>query len=260
MPYRTLLYNREERVVTVTLARAEVGNAINTELAQELVEVCSKINQDAEIMVVVITGAGEEAFSVSPEGSLGKVGLILPSEMQMSAAQYPAAAVANLVCPVIAAINGDALGQGLELALACDIRIAREGAIFGFPGIAAGLIPWDGGTQRLSRLIGKGKAIEMLLTGDVIDADEACRIGLINKVVSARELMPAAKEMAHLMSSKGPVALRYAKEAICKGMELTLEQGLRLEADLYFLLQTTKDRTEGVSAFLEKRPPRFKGE
>ena len=260
MSYETLIYKQEGRVATVILARAGAKNAINAEMAQELVEVCSKINQDAEVAVVIITGAGEEAFSVSAESSFVEGSLALPSELQMSVVQYPAAAVANLNCPVIAAINGDTLGQGLELALACDVRIAREGRKFGLPCIASCLIPWDGGTQRLPRLIGRGKAMEMLLTGELIDAVEACQIGLVNKVVSAEDLMPTVNKMAQLLSSKGPMALRYAKEAIGKGMELSLEQGLRLEADLYFLLQTTKDRTEGIRAFLEKRPPQFKGE
>jgi enoyl-CoA hydratase/carnithine racemase len=156
-------------------------------------------------------------------------------------------------------IGGDAIGLGLELALACDIRIAADTAHFGFPHIKEGLIPWDGGTQRLSRVVGQAKAMEMILTGEVIDAEEAYRIGLLSKVVPAEELMPVTIDMAREMASKGPIALRYAKEAIQKGMDLTLEQGLRLEADLYFLLHTTKDRTEGITAFREKRTPEFEG-
>jgi enoyl-CoA hydratase/carnithine racemase len=160
---------------------------------------------------------------------------------------------------VIAAINGDATGQGLELALACDIRVATEASHFGLPHIKKGLIPWDGGTQRLSRLVGSGKTLEMILTGEMIDAQEALRIGLVNKVVPREELMKAVTGLAQEMASKGPIALRYAKEAIHKGMDLTLEQGLRLEADLYLLLHTTKDRSEGIKAFREKKVPRFEG-
>jgi enoyl-CoA hydratase/carnithine racemase len=158
------------------------------------------------------------------------------------------------------AVNGDALGQGLELVLAGDIRVASENATFGFPDTAFGLIPQDGGTQRLPPLVGKTKALEMLFTAEPIDVQEARRIGLVNKVVSQEELMPTVMGLATTMTSKGPIALRYAKEAVHKGLDLTLAQGLRLEADLYLLLQTTRDRTEGIRAFLEKRTPQFKGE
>jgi enoyl-CoA hydratase/carnithine racemase len=167
--------------------------------------------------------------------------------------------IADLDRPVITGIEGDAIGLGLELALASDIRIAAATAQFGFPHIKKGLIPWDGGIQRLARVVGKAKAMEMILTGGLMDADEARRIGLVSKVVSSEELMPVTMDMAREMASKGPIALRYAKEAIQKGMDLTLEQGLRLEADLYFLLHTTKDRTEGIKAFREKRTPEFEG-
>ena len=160
---------------------------------------------------------------------------------------------------VIAAINGDALGQGLELALSCDIRLASNEARFSLPQVAKGLIPGDGGTQRLSRIVGKGKALELILTAGVIDAGEALAIGLVNKVMAQEELTAGAEAMAKTMAAKGPIALRYAKEAVNKGLDLTLEQGLCLEADLYFLLHTTDDRTEGIRAFLEKRPPQFKG-
>jgi len=148
----------------------------------------------------------------------------------------------------------------LELALACDMRIASEGSCFGLTHIRTGLVPWDGGTQRLSRLVGRAKAIEMILTGEVIDSHEALRIGLVNRVVSSDQLMTTAMEVAQEIASKGAIALRYTKEAVYKGMDLTLEQGLRLEADLYLLLHTTRDRTEGIQAFRNKRTPQFKGQ
>jgi len=170
-----------------------------------------------------------------------------------------AGAVAKLECPVIAAINGDALGQGFELALACDLRIAVETARLGLPQIVSGLIPWDGGTQRLPRLVGRAKAMEMVLLGESISAREAYRVGLVNKVVALEELSTVVANMVRVMASSAPLALKYAKEAIGKGLELTLEQGLRLEADLYLLLQTTADRTEGITAFRQKRQPEFKG-
>ena len=153
----------------------------------------------------------------------------------------------------------DAVGLGLELALACDIRICTEPCHFGFPHIEKGSIPRDGGTQRLPRLVGKAKAIEMILMGESIDAREACRIGLVNRIVPSEDLTASVMKMALEMASKAPFSLKYAKEAICKGMDLTLEQGLRLEGDLYFLLHTTRDREEGIKAFREKRTPRFEG-
>jgi len=152
------------------------------------------------------------------------------------------------------------LGQGLELALSCDIRLASNKAKFSLPQVAEGLIPMDGGTQRLPRIVGKGKALELILTAEIISADEALAIGLVNKVVAKEELAAEAEAMAKAMTTKGPIALKYAKEAVNKGLDLTLEQGLRLEADLYLLLHTTDDRTEGIRAFLEKRPPQFKGQ
>lgn len=161
--------------------------------------------------------------------------------------------------PLIAAIDGDAIGMGLEAILACDIRIASETSRFGLPQIQEGTIPCFGGTQRLVRTVGKGAALEMLLTDDPIDAASAKRIGLVNNVVPVADLQAAVTRMATTMSGKGPISLQYVKEAVCSGMELTLDQGLWLEADLYFLLHTTQDRTEGVRAFQEKRNAHFQG-
>jgi enoyl-CoA hydratase/carnithine racemase len=151
------------------------------------------------------------------------------------------------------------MGQGLELALACDIRICSSKARLGMPQVANGDIPWDGGTQRLARLVGRGKALEMILLGETIDSAEAGRIGLVNQVVPDEKLSETVMLIAGEISKKGPLALRFAKEAIFKGMDMTLEQGLRLEADLYYLLHTTSDREEGVKAFQEKRTPKFEG-
>jgi enoyl-CoA hydratase/carnithine racemase len=170
-----------------------------------------------------------------------------------------AAIMETFACPVIAAINGAALGQGLELALACDLRICSQNATFAMPQVTYGEMPWDGGTQRLSRLVGRGKALEMVLLGECIDAQEALLIGLVHKMVSSGELMGAVQEMAHKIADQSPISLAYSKEAIHKGMDLTLDQGLRLEADLYCLIHTTRDRTEGIKAFREKRKPQFEG-
>jgi len=247
MPYTSIIYFKKDHIGQITLNRPEEGNVINQQLAQELEEVCREIGQDDEIYVVVITGAGDGAFCSGGE--------LEPVRLGYNAAE----AVASIDRPVIAAINGDALGQGLELALSCDIRLASERARFGFPQVAEGLIPMSGGTQRLPRIVGKGKALELILTAETIDAREAFEIGLVSKVVAGKDLAAEAEAMAKTMASKAPIALRYAKEAVNKGLDLTLEQGIRLESDLYFILHTTADRTEGITAFLQKRPPQFKG-
>ena len=247
MPYTAIIYTKEDHVARITLDRPEVDNAINQQLAQELEDVCRQINHDDDVYAVIITGAGDKAFCAG-------------SELEQEDRRYsPAASIAGIDRPVIAAINGDALGHGLEIALACDIRIAADRARFGLTQVAQGLIPVDGGTQRLSRIVGKGKAMELIFTAETINAEEAFEIGLVNKVVIGGKLDSEVDTLAKTIASKGPVALRYAKEAINKGLDMTLEQGLHLEADLYFLLHTTTDRTEGIKAFLKKRPPRFKG-
>ena len=251
MCYEVIVYQKRGLVGNITLNRPETKNAINARLAQELVDVCAEVSQDEDIRVVTITGAGD-TFCVGTDRAL-------PSEALPSELPSVAAPVAKLDRPVIAAINGDALGQGLELALACDFRIAAETARLGLPQIASGLIPWDGGTQRLPRLVGRAKALEIILLGEPISAKEAYRVGLVNKVVKLVELPLAVANVAREMASGAPVAVKYAKEAVDKGLELTLEQGLRLEADLYSLLQTTQDRIEGIAAFREKRPPTFEG-
>jgi enoyl-CoA hydratase/carnithine racemase len=244
MTYSTIIYTVKDHVATVTLNRPQAGNRLNLKLAQELAEVCRRINQDGAVYVAIISGAGDKAFckGSQPENSVYEA----------------AAAIAAIEQPVIAAINGDALGVGLELVLSCDIRLASDKAKFGFPEVAKGLIPADGGTQRLPRVVGRGKALELILTAGAITAKEALEIGLVSRVVPGKELMPEAEALARDVAAKGPIALKFIKEAVNKGLDLTLEQGLRLEADLYFLLHTTKDRTEGITAFLEKRPPKFK--
>lgn len=247
MPYETIIYEKKGKIAYITLNRPQVENALNAQMTNELAEVCRGINQDEEVSVVILRAAGG-AFSAGSE----------PQDCEVGG--EACSAIASLERVAIAAINGDAMGPGLELVLACDIRIAAEGARFCLPHTSYGLIPSGGGTQRLPRLVGKGKALEMVLTAEPIDAEEAFRIGLVNKVVSPGELLSEAEEIAKGIITKGPISLRYAKEAINKGLDLTLEQGLRLEADLYFLIQTTADRMEGIRAFMDKRPPQFKGE
>jgi len=247
MSYRTLTCEKEDGVAVVKLFDLDDAPLQMVQRSDELFDLCDEIASDEEIRVVLLAGAGEKVFSILNNNGL--------STNPYSFAEP----ISRLDRPIIAAIKGDAIGQGLELALTCDLRIAAESCRFGLPQIKTGFIPWDGGTQRLSRIVGIGKAMEMILTGEMIDAREALRIGLINRVVSAGELMIAAMGMAREMASRGPIALRYAKEAIYKGMDMTLEQGLRLETDLYLLLHTTKDRTEGITGFREKRTPRFEG-
>ncbi len=244
-----VIYIQKDHVAYLTLNRSEADNVINQSLAQELTDVCQVINRDDSIYAVMITGAGDKAFCGGSE---------LEQRLQM--ARYNvAAAVAGIDRPVVAAVNGDALGEGLELALSCDIRLASDRARFGLPQLAAGFIPTEGGTQRLPRLVGKAKALELILTAATVSAAEALAIGLVSRVVPAEKLAAEAEALVRAIAGKAPIALRYVKEAVNKGMDLTLEQGLRLEADLYLLLQTTADRTEGIKAFLEKRPPRFQG-
>ena len=247
MPYTTIVYTRKGHVAHIILNRPQAGNAINQQLAQELDEVCGQINGDNDVYVVVITGAGEKTFCGGAESDLTGLGY------------NPAGAIAGIDRPVIVAINGDAIGQGLELALSCDIRLASDRARFGLPQVAKGLIPMDGGTQRLPRIVGRGKAIELLLTAEMISAKEAMEIGLVSRIVPSEKLAGEVEALAANIAAKGPIALRYIKEAVNKGLDMTLEQGLRLEADLYFLLHTTADRTEGIKSFLEKRPPEYKG-
>ena len=247
MAYKNLTCEKQDRIALMKLNCTETENTVTRAMADDLVRCCEAINQDDEIRVVVLGAAGD-VFST------GKVTNILLASSMASGA------IASLKCPTIAAVNGDAIGPGLELTLACDIRLAADSARFGFPEVAQGFIPSGGGTQRLPRIVGRGKALEMILTAAIVDAEEAWRIGLVNRVVSPDALDSEVERLAQKLATKGPISERYAKEAISKGMDMTLGQGLGLEADLSFLLQSTEDRTEGISAFNEKRTPEFKGD
>jgi enoyl-CoA hydratase/carnithine racemase len=208
----------------------------------DLAELCDRIAWDEEASVVLLildSGSGDR-LSDSP--------------------QRPAELIAGLRQPVIAAIQGDATGLCLELALACDLRIGTENARFGLPQARTGLIPSNGGTQRLPRLVGQGKALEMILTGELIDAGEARRTGLLSRVVALDLLISTATEMAEAIAAYSPLSLSYAKEALYRGRELTLDQGIKMELDLYLQLFTTSDRLEGITAFREKRKPEFSGD
>lgn len=248
-----VIYVKRDHIGYLTLNRPEAGNAIDLVMAQELAETCLQVNLDKEVNAVIITGAGETFCSGADERYSSD------SKDALFGSRTPAESIADLGCPTLAALNGDACGHGLELALACDIRIAASEAKFGLPQISEGYMPEDGGTQRLPRIVGKAKALEMVLTGQIIDAKEALETGLVNRVFSRDLLMAEIEALAKTIAGKAPLALRYCKEAVNKGLDLSLGQGLRLEADLYFLLHTTADRTEGIKSFLEKRPPEYQG-
>jgi enoyl-CoA hydratase/carnithine racemase len=254
MDYQALRCRKESGVMIARIIGPVSSREDLARLSDELTELCDELMIDEETQVVVLTDDGEDTFSTSTYYSFLE-GIDEPEVRTRSLDE----SLARLDMPILAAIHGDAIGQGLELVLACDLRVASETSYFGLPHSKTGHIPRDGGTQRLARLVGRSKALEMILTGEMINAPEALRIGLVNKVVPVEQVTDVVKGMATEMASKGPVALRYAKEAVNKGMDMTLEQGLRLEADLYLLLHTTRDRTEGIKAFQEKRKPRFEG-
>jgi len=257
--YETILYAVEEHVATITLNRPDVHNAQNDTLRRELHHVFSALTTDDDVKVIVITGAGARAFSAGAD-IREFVEPASPTELRERRKRIEYRSVMDRCSqPIIAAINGFALGGGLELALACDIRIAAENATLGLTEIDLAIIPGGGGTQRLSRLIGRGKALEMILTGAKIPASQALRLGIVERVVPAGEALTAAAELARTIAAKAPIALRYAKEAVVKGLGMSLEDGLRLEGDLSTLLRTTEDRVEGAKAFLEKRKPRWTG-
>jgi enoyl-CoA hydratase/carnithine racemase len=244
-----------EHVATITLNRPSSGNAVDESLAFALKDAVTEVSQNDDVRVVVLTGEGPK-FCVGTETPKGSGHAILPEALER---WRVAGSVASLGKPVIAAINGDAMDQGLELALACDIRVASEGSHFGLTQVRAGLTPWDGGTQRLPRLVGRGIALEMIMTSRTVDAEEALAIGLVNRLVKAKDVSESAMDVARTIASHGPIAAGYLKEAVLKGMDMTLEQGLRLEADLNLLLQTTTDRAEGIQSFLQRRGPDYSG-
>lgn len=256
--YETLLVERRDRVGIITINRPEKRNALNIKTRQEGAAVLEELRADDSIRVVVITGAGDKAFIAGADISefAGRTAI---TQRDVMTGQSLFTALDTFPKPVIAMINGYCLGGGCELALACDLRVASETAAFAQPEINLGIIPGGGGTQRLTRLIGEGKAMEMILTGDMIDARTAYTLGLVNLVVPVAELEAKTMDLANRIAEKSPVALRLAKEAIKIAARSTLNEGLRREVDLFALCFSSEDKEEGVSAFLEKRKPEFKG-
>jgi enoyl-CoA hydratase/carnithine racemase len=253
----TIDYTKEDRIAIFTINRPEALNAMNMEAVRELHEAIVDFRDNPDLWVGIITGAGEKAFSA---GADIKDTLPFMKEHRDKPWVAPTTPMRGLELwkPLIAAINGLALGGGLEIALACDIRIASENARLGTPEVILGLIPGWGGTQRLPRMLPWCKAAEILLMGKPVNAEEAYRIGLVNKVVPLEQLMPTAREWAEIICQAGPLAVRAAKEAMIRGCGMTLEEGLRLENSLDAYLMGTEDFTEGTTAFVEKRKPVYK--
>jgi len=259
MTTATLSVEKQGPLATIRLARPEAGNPIDRAFLRDLEDACAALNDDAEVRVVLLTAEGE-VFSIGwGQEELSPDGFDAAEWRRRWEASPPFACLEELGQPVVCAINGDAVSAGLELALACDVRLAAQGARFALPETALGLVPMAGGTQRLARLVGRGEALRMVLLAESIDAEEAQRIGLVSAVVPRDRLLADADGLAQRIASRGPVAVRYAKEAVRRGLDLPLGQALRYETDLTVILQTTDDRAEGVRAFLEKRPPTFKG-
>ena len=265
-----VLYEVRERAAWITLNRPEALNAIDEAMRQRIIEFCQRAQADADVQVVLFRGAGEKAFTVGGDlkerarrnadpAAAQASPLEARQARQTPGTHSPIDAVASLQKPSIALLHGYVVGAGLLIAMACDVRIAAEGARLGVTEVRRGFMPGSGGTQRLSRLVGIAKALEICLSGELLDAREAHRIGLVNRLVSADGLTQAGEEMAASFAKGAPLALRYVKESIHKGAGMPLEQALGLESDLATLVLTTEDSREGPRAFVEKRPPVWRG-
>jgi enoyl-CoA hydratase len=260
MAFDNLLLDRDAAVATVTINRPKVLNALNRQTVDELRRAMLELQHDPAIRVIILTGAGDRAFAAGAD--VNELADQTPDRARQLAltGQHVFHLVEHLGKPVIAAVNGYALGGGCELAMACTLRLAAEGARFGQPEIGLGLIPGYGGTQRLPRLIGKGRALELMLSGDSITAADAERIGLVNRVVAFEELMPTAKALANRLAPQAPLAVRYILDAVNHGLQTSLAEGCAHEAALFGLVAATDDMREGTRAFLDKRKPAFKGQ
>lgn len=259
MTYDTLLFEIRDGLAVVTINRPDKLNALNDQVMAELGQAADRIATEEAIRGVILTGSGTKAFVAGADiGDLSRQG---PFDGKARAMRGQAVLRRLETCgkPVLAAINGYALGGGCELAMACHLRVASETARFGQPEVKLGIAPGYGGTQRLPRLVGKGVALQLILSGEMIDAQEAYRIGLVNKVVPADRLLEESEKLMRGILAMAPLAVRLSIEAVDQGLEMTLDEGLLLEANHFGLLAATQDMKEGTTAFLEKRPPRFEG-
>lgn len=259
MSLETLLVERDGAVSVVTINRPKVLNALNRQTIAELEEVMRAAGQDDEVHAIVVTGAGEKAFVAGAD--INELAVLTPAEGQRHArrGQQVFDLIEQLGKPTIAALNGFALGGGCELAMACTLRIASESARLGQPEINLGIMPGYAGSQRLPRLVGKGRALEILLSGDMVTAARAFEMGLVNRVVPAADLLSEARKLAHTLASKAPLATRYILDAVHNGLEMPLANGQFLEASLFGLVASSEDMKEGTRAFLEKRPATWRG-
>lgn len=258
MAFHTIIYDKKDGIAYITLNRPQVLNVYNVQMRDDLYQALLAVRDDPEVQALIISGAGR-CFSAGADltefGTAPSV--VIAREVRWARDVW--GLLKSLSQPTIAAVHSYTLGSGLEMALFCDLRIAAEGAVFGLPEVALGFIPAAGGTQTMPREIKRGWATELILTGARIDAWEARRIGLVNKVVPREQLMAEAEGMARTVMSRGPIAVRLAKEAVNKGLDMPLGEGLRLEASLAALARATADAREGIAAFVEKRPPQFRG-
>jgi enoyl-CoA hydratase len=259
MNFETLLLAVSEGVATLTVNRPDKLNALNDQVVRELHDAARQLASDAAVRGVILTGAGPKAFIAGADiGDLATQG-VLQGRARSLNGQAMLRAFEAMGKPVLAAVNGYALGGGCELAMACHIRIASENAKFGQPEVKLGITPGYGGTQRLPRIVGKGNALQLLLTGEQIDAREALRIGLVTRVVPADQLLAEAGKLMRAILANAPLALQLTMEAVDRGLDMTLEQGLALEADAFGLVAASDDMKEGLNAFLQKRPPKYEG-
>jgi enoyl-CoA hydratase len=259
MTYQHLLLDRDASVAVLTINRPEKRNALNSATVDELRRAILALKHDDAVRAVILTGAGDKAFIAGADINELAVQTPVGGREHAHRGQHVLDLLETMGKPVIAAINGVALGGGCELAMACTIRIAADTARIGQPEINLGLMPGYAGSQRLARLVGKGRALELLLTGDAITAEEAYRIGLVNRVVPAAQLSETAKSLARTLAEKAPVAARYIIDAVNRGLEMPMPEAQLYEATLFGLVSTTEDMREGTKAFLEKRRAQFKG-
>jgi enoyl-CoA hydratase len=254
-----ILFEKDGHLATLTIDRPKMRNALNDDTVEEIADAVAQVEADPELRVLIVTGSGEKAFVAGADINELKIRDTIIGRVVTKRRQQVLSMIEELPIPSIAAINGFAMGAGLELAMACSMRIAAQNAKLGQPEVKLGIIPGAGGTQRLPRLVGMGRAMELILTGDAIDAEEAHRIGLVNRVVAPEALMETTRALANTLAERPKLAVQYAKEAVLRHGDGSLAEGLAHESYLHALSCGTEDKAEGVAAFLEKRKAEFKG-